>query len=223
MASTYELLAAFGEVEDDNKYTRLIDNFTEDAVYYDPFFGPQVGKDAIHTFMTHMEEAVPAAGVRFENWTVTAGQDCGYAEWAMVAPNGEGRDVWVLGESLYRLNNGLVSGVVDYVDPIGYGHLRGDKGRAPDFAAAAPSLPGTNTPTGPAATALQEHVASMTHAGRWPGTAELLDHAGEDGVGWAQWTFHGPHGEFAGWSLHRADGFIRDLFDTATASELFEA
>ena len=36
----------FGGVEDDQRYTRLVELFADDAVYYDPFFGPQVGKAA---------------------------------------------------------------------------------------------------------------------------------------------------------------------------------
>lgn len=218
--TTAQILASFGGVEDDQRYTRLVENFADDGIYYDPFFGPQVGKVAITTFMSQMEEAVPASGARFENWTVTAGINCGFAEWAMVAPNGEGRDVPVLGESLYRLVDGRVTGVVDYVDPIGYRHLRGESGRTPDYVAGGGALAGNGTPTGAAAEALVAHVNTMTHAGRWAGTATLVDHAGEETVGWAQWIFHGPHGDFAGWSLHRPSGFIRDLFDTVTATNL---
>ena len=218
--TTHEMLAAFGGVEDDQRYTRLVENFADDGVYYDPFFGPQIGKPAIHEFMTHMEEMVPASGARFENWTVAAGQDCGYAEWLMVARNAEGVEVPVPGESLYRLRNGQVLGVVDYVDPVAYARLRGSAARTPDFAAGAGSLPEASTPAGPASDTLRAHVEAMAYAGRWPGSATLIDVAGEEAVGWAQWIFAGPHGEFAGWSLRRPSGTIRDLFDTVTAHNL---
>ena len=82
--TTHDLLAAFGALEDDQRYTKLVDNFADDAVYYDPFFGPQVGKAAIHEFMTHMEKVVPASGARFDDWRVDADTECGYAEWIMV-------------------------------------------------------------------------------------------------------------------------------------------
>lgn len=220
MATTHDLLAAFGGVEDDQRYTRLVKNFADDAVYYDPFFGPQVGKDAITEFMTHMEAVVPASGARFDNWQVAAGQDCGYAEWVMVATNAAGTEVTIPGQSLYRLRNGLVLGVVDYVDPVAYAKLRGTDARTPDFIAGCGSLPEPATPTGVVADDLVRHVTEMTYAGRWTGTADLIDHGGESDVGWAQWIFHGPHGDFAGWSLRRPSGHIRDRFDTVAAHDL---
>ena len=118
MASTHELIAAFGGIEDDQRYTRLVDSFADDAIYYDPFFGPQVGKPAIRTFMEHMEEVVPASGARFDQWQTTAGVKCGYAQWNMVVRSPEGVELFVPGESLYRLRDGLVLGAVDYVDPV---------------------------------------------------------------------------------------------------------
>jgi len=222
--TTHELLAAFGGVEDDQRYTRLVENFTEDAVYYDPFFGPQVGKPAITDFMAHMEAVVPASGVRFDDWQVGAGTNCGYAQWIMVATAADGLEIPVPGESLYRVRDGQVLGVVDYVDPVAYSKLRGDSARTPDFVGGAGSLPEVGTPGGPIADQLRAHVEALTYAGRWSGVAELLDHAGDGdpdgGVGWAQWIFRGEHGEFAGWSLRRPTGTIRDFFDTVTAHEL---
>ena len=216
MATTHDLIAAFGSVEDDNGYTRLVDAFADDAIYYDPFFGPQIGKAAIHDFMAHMEELVPKSGARFADWQVTAGTNCGFAQWNMVAPSADGQQVYVPGESLYRIRGGEVLGVVDYVDPVAYTRLRGDNGRIPDFLGGAGSLPEPDSPNEPPAADLRSHVESMSYAGRWTGTADLVDHAGDNGVGWAQWTFHGPHGDFAGWSLC-ANGQIRDFFDTVSA------
>lgn len=218
--TTHEMLALFGGVEDDQKYSRLVDLFADDAVYYDPFFGPQIGKPAITDFMAHMEKVVPASGARFENWQVTAGTNCGFAQWQMVARRADGEEVWVPGESLYRLRDGHVLGVVDYVDPVAYTRLRGDSARTPDFVAGGGTLPHANEPAGAGAQKLASHVESLQRAGRWSGTATLTDHAGEDSIGWAQWTFHGEHGDFAGWSLLSPSGHIRDLFDTVSAAEL---
>lgn len=217
--TTHEIIASFGGVEDDQRYLRLVELFAEDAVYYDPFFGPQIGKPAIAEFMAKMEEVVPASGARFDQWHATAGHDCGYAQWVMIAPNADGVSVTVPGESLYRLRDGQVLGVVDYVDPVAYAKLRGDAARPADFVAGLGSLPSANTPVGPATAALRDHVAAMGRAGRWTGSAELIDHAGEETVGWAQWVFHGEHGDFAGWSLRNPEGHIRDLFDTVTAHD----
>jgi steroid Delta-isomerase len=126
-------LKKFGEVEDDQRYTRLLELFTDDAIYYDPFMGAQRGKDEIFTFMQHMEKVVPAAGVRFDSWEVEADTACGWARWSMVvpspaAPNGE---VPIDGQSLYRLRDGKVCFVADYLDPIAYANLRA--GKVPDL------------------------------------------------------------------------------------------
>ena len=75
----------------------------------------------------------------------------------------------------------------------------------------------SHSPAGPESERLRVHVDAMAYAGRWAGSAELVDHAGDGDVGWAQWIFHGPHGDFAGWSLLRPTGTIRDFFDTVTA------
>ena len=91
MPTAEEIIKKFGAVEDDQRYTRLVDLFTPDAIYYDPFMGAQVGTDAIRTFMGHMEEMVPAAGARFDEWEVCAGTTTAWAKWTMYAkgPNGE--------------------------------------------------------------------------------------------------------------------------------------
>ena len=78
-----DVIARFGAVEDDQRYTRLVELFTEDAVYYDPFFGPQVGRAAIAEFMAHMERVVPASGARFDDWHTEADTVCGWASWTM--------------------------------------------------------------------------------------------------------------------------------------------
>ena len=45
-----DVIRSFGAVESDQRYTRLVELFADDAVYYDPFFGPQRGKAAIAEF-----------------------------------------------------------------------------------------------------------------------------------------------------------------------------
>ena len=46
--NAHEMISMFGAIEDDQRYTRLVELFTDDAIYYDPFAGAQVGKAAIH-------------------------------------------------------------------------------------------------------------------------------------------------------------------------------
>ena len=130
-----EIIDRFGGVEDDQRYTRLVELFADDAVYYDPFFGAQRGREAIRTFMEHMEEVVPKSGARFDTWHTEADTNCGWATWVMVAPGVDGSEVAVPGQSLYRLRDGLVTFVADHVDTAAYRRLRGPDAKTPDHVA----------------------------------------------------------------------------------------
>jgi ketosteroid isomerase-like protein len=143
----HDVIRQFGEVEHDQRYTRLLGLFTDDAVYYDPFLGAQRGTAAIRSFMEHMERVVPASGARFESWETEADTTCGWARWVMTVPTLEGERAPIPGQSLYRLRDGKVCGVVDYVDAKAYTSLRGGTWRIPDAAGAA----GITAELGPAA------------------------------------------------------------------------
>ncbi len=122
-----ETLLRFGSVEDDGqKYTSLLELFTDDAVYYDPMLGAQHGRAAITSFMEHMEKVVPLANVKFRNWTVEADESCGWATWDMIASAPGSDEIVMPGQSLYRLRDGKVCFVADYLDPISYARLRPD-------------------------------------------------------------------------------------------------
>lgn len=142
-----EIIRQFGNVESDQRYTRLVELFTDDAIYYDPFAGAQRGREAIRGFMEHMERVVPAAGVTFEDWEVSAGTSVGWARWTMSTPGPDGERVPVGGQSLYRLRGGLVSFVADYVDPIAYAQVR-PGGQRPDADGAAGLSVGLGDPGG---------------------------------------------------------------------------
>jgi ketosteroid isomerase-like protein len=131
-----DIIARFGAVEDDQRYTRLVELFTDDAIYYDPFLGAQRGKAAIGEFMAHMERVVPGSGARFDAWETAGDTTCGWARWLMVAPNPQGEEIAVPGQSLYRLRDGKVSFVADHVDCAAYRRLRGDAAKVPDHASA---------------------------------------------------------------------------------------
>ncbi len=123
--SAVETLRRFGSVEDDGqKYTSLLELFTDDAIYYDPLLGAQQGRAAILSFMEHMEKVVPLANVTFRNWTVEADEACGWATWDMIARVPEGDEIVMPGQSLYRLRDAKVCFVADYLDPISYARLR---------------------------------------------------------------------------------------------------
>ncbi|MEI6497969.1 MAG: nuclear transport factor 2 family protein [Actinomycetota bacterium] len=151
-----DVIRQFGAVEDNQRYTRLVELFAPDAVYYDPFMGPQRGRDAINEFMAHMERVVPAAGVRFSEWEVEADRTVGWARWTMWAPGPAGSDVGVPGQSLYRLNDdGQVIFVADYVSSSAYRKLRPD-GPRPDLASAAGLAARPDAVDGPAASVIAE-------------------------------------------------------------------
>ena len=257
MNSATEIIDRFGAVEDDQRYTRLLDLFTDDAIYCDPFVGPQVGIAAIGSFMAEMERVIPKMGVFFSDWETVADSTVGWARWTMVVPvDGEKRPI--RGQSLYRLRDGKVCYVADYVDSAAYAKIRPDI--KPDLGAAAAQRKGTAV-EGRAAELIRRFWALQTSAryselselfapdavftdqvyGRFEGhravsdylarmeqempdqgvTFTLDDLAGDDHVGWSQWTCHMPQGSIPGWTVHTVrDGLFTldaDYFDVVAA------
>jgi len=106
MPTAEEIIQKFGAVEDDQRYTRLVKLFTDDAIYHDPFMGAQRGKDA---------------------WEVCAENTTAWARWTMYARGGAG-EVAINGQSIYRLRDdgdGLkVCFVADYLDSNAYGLIK---------------------------------------------------------------------------------------------------
>ncbi|HEX9259223.1 MAG TPA: nuclear transport factor 2 family protein [Acidimicrobiales bacterium] len=130
-----DTIRKFGEIENDQRYTRLLELFSDDPIYYDPFAGALRGKDAIHGFLAHLEIVVPKMNVHFDEWEVAGDTDTGWARWVMHLRDPDGVDVPVSGQSLYRLLDGKVCFVADHLDPGAYRKAR--PGSAlPDHAAA---------------------------------------------------------------------------------------
>jgi ketosteroid isomerase-like protein len=173
-----DILQQFGNVEDDQRYTRLVDLFADDAVYYDPFFGAQRGKAAIRTFMEHMEEVVPGSGATFSHWHTEADTDCGWATWEMVAPNAEGEPIAVPGQSLYRLSDGKVTFVADYLDCDAYRALRGPDAKVPDHAGSMGLGATDEADDGSGADVLRQ-IWQIQHVGNYSALADLF---ADDGV-----------------------------------------
>jgi ketosteroid isomerase-like protein len=261
MAHAADIIARFGAVEDDQRYTRLVELFTDDATYYDPFFGAQTGKAKIQTFMEHMEEMVPASGAYFGEWEVMAGTTVGWAKWTMYMKTPDG-EKGIDGQSIYRLRDdgdGLkVCFVSDYLDSAAYRKL--GRERVPEMAAPA-KLSKNTTQQGSGYDVIKTfwkmqdtrqygHLAGLFTDdavftdqvyGRFEGieaitkymqrmdtempeggvTFELEDCAGDETVGWSQWTCNVPGGSFPGWTLHTfRDGKFTldsDYFDVALA------
>lgn len=136
-SAAHETLSKFAEVEQGNRYRELLGIFAEDAIYYDPFHGPQIGLEAISGFLELMERVVPASGLTFERWEIEADQRCGWARWVMAGPDPDGTRVGVRGQSLYRLDDaGQVTFVADYLDPLAMAR-QNPAAPIPDLAAAA--------------------------------------------------------------------------------------
>jgi steroid Delta-isomerase len=119
-----EVIERFGAVEQDQRYTALADQFTDDATYYDPFLGAQVGRAAIEGFLAHMERLVPKTGTRFESWESQGDTTCGWSRWVMTMPRTDGERVPLPGQSLYRLRDGKVCFAADYIDPRAWRRFR---------------------------------------------------------------------------------------------------
>jgi steroid Delta-isomerase len=173
-----ETLRRFGSVEDDGqRYTSLLELFTDDAVYYDPLLGSQRGRDQILSFMQHMEKVVPLANVTFRNWTVEADVSCGWATWDMIARTPDGDDIVMPGQSLYRLRDGKVCFVADYLDPVSYARLR-PGGPVPNAAAghglAAPYAPSIDTISQRPAEALLRNFWHLQDSGDYSLLAPLF-------------------------------------------------
>lgn len=169
----FEIVQQFGNVEDDQRYTRLVDLFADDAVYYDPFFGAQRGKAAIRTFMEHMEEVVPGSGATFASWHTEADTDCGWAKWDMVAPNADGERIPVPGQSLYRLREGKITFVADYLDCRAYRTLRGPDAKVPDHVSSMGLAAAPDNPAGSAGDLLRQFW-QMQNAQNYAALADLF-------------------------------------------------
>jgi steroid Delta-isomerase len=155
-------------VEDDQRYTRLVELFTDDAIYYDPFFGPQRGRAAIGEFMAEMERIVPASGARFDAWEIEADTNVAWARWTMWARGADGADLPVRGQSLYRLRDGMVSFAADYVDSRDYAALRpGGKRPAVEGAAGLSSGGDRVVSPGGSAEALVRRFWEIQDSGRY--------------------------------------------------------
>jgi steroid Delta-isomerase len=167
-----DIIKRFGAVEDDQRYTRLVELFADDAVYYDPFFGPQRGKEAIHGFMTEMEKFVPASGAYFDEWEVHADTDTGWARWTMWANGADGTKLPVKGQSIYRLRDGQVTFVTDYLDSRDYAALR-PGGKTPDLAGAA-GLSASDSASGGVALDVIRKFWELQNSGRYGELAALF-------------------------------------------------
>lgn len=160
MPTAHDVIQMFGSVEADQKYGRLVEFVTDDAIYCDPFAGPQRGKVAITEFMAEMERIIPKMGVYFADWETVADTTVGWSRWTMVVPV-DGVEHPIPGQSLYRLRDGKICYAADYVDSAAYRKLRPDV--IPDLLTASREDKGT-TVAGPADEIVQTFWKMQTSA-----------------------------------------------------------
>ena len=211
MTHAEKIINRFGQVEDDQKYTKLVDLFTDDAVYYDPFAGAQIGRQAIFEFMSEMERVIPKMGVYFSDWETSADSHVGWAKWNMVVPLNQVNHP-ISGQSLYRVRDGKVCFVADYVDAVAYAKIRPD--RRPDAAGAAVAHKGTTasgSAEGLTRALWQEREESWSPI--VGGVVSVSQIAVEETVAWTQWSCRTADATYAGWSLHRIDATDINSFD----------
>ncbi len=143
-----DLIARFWELESSHRFAELAPMFADDAVYYDPLVGRLDGRPAIAVFAAKIGEVSAAAGIRTRLVDCAGDADCGWARFVMNV--GDSADI--AGQSLYRIEKGLLSSAIDQFDTAAY--------RA--------AFPGTRQPNVVAASG----VASAARGGR--GTGEQL-------------------------------------------------
>jgi ketosteroid isomerase-like protein len=172
-----DVIRRFWEVETDQRYSTLVELFTDDAVFCDPLYGRMDGKAAIAEFMGLMEQVVPARDVTFELVDCAGGTTCAWSRWVMRAPGPDGTLVDVPGQSLYRLRDGRICFDADYIDPLAYRQLRPTADRQPNLAAAAGAgahlAPPESTPV-PAALAAVRRFWQIQDERRYGELAELF-------------------------------------------------
>lgn len=169
MATARDIIQRFGAVESDQRYGGLLEVFTDDAVYCDPIMGVQSGRDQIASFMAEMEKVVPKMGIVFDDWVTVADSTVGWATWNMVVPTDSG-PIPVPGQSLYRLRDGKVCYVADYLDSRVFAKVNPQASL--DFHAAARASKGT-TARGPAAD-LVRTFWSLQNSARYSELAALF-------------------------------------------------
>jgi hypothetical protein len=154
--------------------------------------------------MSEMEKVIPKMGVYFANWETCADTHVGWAKWNMVVPI-NGVEHPIPGQSLYRLRDGKVCFVADYVDAPSYARIRPD--RKPNAVSASLVEKG-NTQTGLSLNVITDfwNQRMTSWSPVQDGTVAVNDLGVEDSVAWVQWTCHTTAGDFPGWTLHQING-----------------
>jgi len=111
MKSAIEVIKKFWEIQDEGDYTKVIDLFSEDALFEDPVYGTFRGKSEILEFMKKMNEEMRSREITFRAVKIDGGGEVAWTQWIAESPDSE-----IEGCGLYRVENGLMTYYRDYMN-----------------------------------------------------------------------------------------------------------
>ena len=111
MKSAIEVIKKFWEIQDEGDYTKVIDLFSEDALFEDPVYGTFRGKLEILEFMKKMNEEMRSREMTFRAVKIDGGGEVAWTQWIAESPDGE-----IEGCGLYKVENGLMTYYRDYMN-----------------------------------------------------------------------------------------------------------
>tara|TARA_B100000678_G_C18026075_1_gene428667 strand:+ start:118 stop:477 length:360 start_codon:yes stop_codon:yes gene_type:complete len=111
MKSAKEIIEKFWKIQDEGDYTKVIDLFSEDALFEDPVYGTFNGKAEILEFMKKMNKEMRSRGMVFRAIKIDGGGEVAWAQWIADSPEGE-----IEGCGLYRVENELMTYYKDYMN-----------------------------------------------------------------------------------------------------------
>ena len=111
MNNAKEVIEKFWEIQDEGDYTKVIELFSEDAVFEDPIYGTFNGKEEILEFMKKMNKEMRARNMTFIAREIDGDGEVAWAQWVANSPS------WAIeGCGLYRVKNGLMTYYKDYMN-----------------------------------------------------------------------------------------------------------
>jgi predicted SnoaL-like aldol condensation-catalyzing enzyme len=113
------LVRRFWEIQDQGRYSPLVDLFTDDCRFEDPSYGIMNGKAALVEFMATMDVVVPKTGGRFQLVDAAGGDEVAWSQWVFALPAGE-----IAGWTLHRVRDQLFTFDADFVDTAAQADLR---------------------------------------------------------------------------------------------------
>ena len=111
MNNAKEVIVKFWEIQDEGDYTKVIELFSEDAVFEDPIYGTFNGKEEILEFMKKMNKEMRARNMTFIAREIDGDGEVAWAQWVANSPSGA-----IEGCGLYRVKNGLMTYYKDYMN-----------------------------------------------------------------------------------------------------------